>query len=129
MFFIRIKFLGLIKLFYFIIIFVALELPKELPEDDLLLDTWFAEPIKSVIVPADIFISNNKGYPVLPKPHQAFVKKLMHRVSYFIFSNKKKKRVVLLRKEKRNQEMFKSEFFFFAIINRCNHKLLSHYLK
>ncbi|KAG2220444.1 hypothetical protein INT45_004186 [Circinella minor] len=61
-------------------IHVALELPKELPEDDLLLDTWIAEPIKSVIVPADIFISNNKGYPVLPKPHQTYLKKLMHRI-------------------------------------------------
>ncbi|KAI9495723.1 PRMT5 arginine-N-methyltransferase-domain-containing protein [Zychaea mexicana] len=61
-------------------IYAALQLPKELPEDGLLLDTWFAEPIKTVIVPADVFISNNKGYPVLPKPHQAFLKKLMHRM-------------------------------------------------
>ncbi|KAI9269072.1 PRMT5 arginine-N-methyltransferase-domain-containing protein [Phascolomyces articulosus] len=61
-------------------IHVALELPKQLPEGNLLLDAWIAEPIKAVIVPADIFISNNKGYPVLPKEHQAFVKKLMHRM-------------------------------------------------
>ncbi|KAI8146475.1 PRMT5 arginine-N-methyltransferase-domain-containing protein [Fennellomyces sp. T-0311] len=59
---------------------VALELPKELPQNETYLDTWFAEPIKAVIVPADIFISNNKGYPVLPKAHQAFVKKLMQRM-------------------------------------------------
>lgn len=58
-----------------------LELPAILPEDEMLLDAWLAEPVRAVIVPSEIFISNPKGYPVLSKRHQAFVKKLMRRVS------------------------------------------------
>lgn len=46
----------------------------------MLLDAWLAEPVRAVIVPSEIFISNPKGYPVLSKRHQAFVKKLMRRM-------------------------------------------------
>ncbi|KAI9011953.1 PRMT5 arginine-N-methyltransferase-domain-containing protein [Phycomyces nitens] len=56
---------------------VALELTSKLPEDEQLLDMWLAEPIKAVIIPAKVFVSNSKGYPVLGKRHQSFVKKLM----------------------------------------------------
>lgn len=58
-------------------IHVALEITSELPNDDQLLELWLAEPIKAVIVPAEIFVSNAKGYPVLSKPHQRFIQKLM----------------------------------------------------
>jgi type II protein arginine methyltransferase len=58
----------------------ALELSPYLPEDDKLLERWFAEPIKGVIIPANVFIANQKGYPVLPKKHQSFVKALMRKV-------------------------------------------------
>jgi len=60
---------------------IALELTSELPHDKELLDMWFAEPIKTVIIPGEIFISNSKGYPVLPKAHQNFVKQLMVKVN------------------------------------------------
>lgn len=49
----------------------------------MLLDMWLAEPVKAIIVPAEIFVSNPKGYPVLKKAHQAFIKKLMEKVCYF----------------------------------------------
>lgn len=61
-------------------IHVALELTSELPTDEKLLDMWLAEPIKAVIVPAEIFVENSKGYPVLSKPHQKFIKKLMDKM-------------------------------------------------
>ncbi|KAG2236581.1 hypothetical protein INT48_000135 [Thamnidium elegans] len=61
-------------------IHVALELTSELPTDEQLLDMWLAEPIKAVIVPAEIFVENSKGYPVLSKPHQRFIKKLMDKM-------------------------------------------------
>ncbi|GAA5801491.1 PRMT5 arginine-N-methyltransferase-domain-containing protein [Helicostylum pulchrum] len=61
-------------------IHVALELTSELPSDEQLLDMWLAEPIKAVIVPAEIFVENSKGYPVLTKPHQRFIKKLMDKM-------------------------------------------------
>jgi protein arginine N-methyltransferase 5 len=63
-------------------IHVALELTFELPSDEKLLDMWLAEPVKAVIVPAEIFVENSKGYPVLTKPHQRFIKKLMDKVHF-----------------------------------------------
>ncbi|KAI8980873.1 PRMT5 arginine-N-methyltransferase-domain-containing protein [Pilobolus umbonatus] len=67
---------------------VALELTAELPKNRELLDVWFAEPVKTVIVPGDIFISNTKGYPVLPKGHQQFIKEMMTKMgSDFIVTN------------------------------------------
>jgi type II protein arginine methyltransferase len=53
-----------------------LELSVDLP-DEVYLERWFAEPIKAVILPTKIFLTNVKGYPVLSKKHQAFVRKLM----------------------------------------------------
>ncbi|KAI8388474.1 PRMT5 arginine-N-methyltransferase-domain-containing protein [Radiomyces spectabilis] len=58
-------------------IHIALEITANLPLQELELDMWLAEPIKAVIIPAEIFVSNAKGYPVLSKRHQAFIKKLM----------------------------------------------------
>ncbi|KAI8065879.1 PRMT5 arginine-N-methyltransferase-domain-containing protein [Gongronella butleri] len=60
-------------------IHVALKLTSDLPADDVL-DQWIAEPVKALIVPHDVFIANSKGYPVLPKRHQAFVKKVMDKL-------------------------------------------------
>lgn len=60
----------------------ALEITADLPEDDKILDRWFAEPIRAVILPADIFLSNNKGFPVLSKRHQSFIKRLMKVTSF-----------------------------------------------
>ncbi|KAI7891369.1 PRMT5 arginine-N-methyltransferase-domain-containing protein [Mucor mucedo] len=59
---------------------VVLELTSELPIDEKLLNMWLAEPVKAVIVPAEIFVENSKGYPVLTKPHQKFIKKLMDKM-------------------------------------------------
>jgi protein arginine N-methyltransferase 5 len=61
---------------------IALELPVDLPDEDHL-ERWFAEPIKAIILPTKIFLTNAKGYPVLSKKHQAFIKKLMKVCIYF----------------------------------------------
>lgn len=58
---------------------VALELTADLPSTDHELGRWFAEPVRSVIVPADIFLNNKQGFPVLSKRHKAF---LMHLFRY-----------------------------------------------
>ncbi|KAL5020885.1 hypothetical protein ScPMuIL_000040 [Solemya velum] len=55
---------------------VALELSADLPSEDVL-DRWLAEPIKAVVVPTSLFLTNKKGYPVLSKAHQAYVRKLL----------------------------------------------------
>ncbi|KAG0166963.1 Protein arginine N-methyltransferase 5 [Apophysomyces sp. BC1034] len=61
-------------------IHVALELTADLPLDNQLLDVWLSEPIKAVIIPAEIFVSNAKGYPVLSKRHQSFLKTIMDKL-------------------------------------------------
>ncbi|KAL7751334.1 hypothetical protein RI367_003194 [Sorochytrium milnesiophthora] len=64
---------------------LALELTAQLPSDTAL-DRWLAEPIAAVVLPASIFTRNAKGFPVLSKGHQAFVRKLLKRDPYLIVS-------------------------------------------
>lgn len=54
---------------------LALELSPTLPNISVL-DRWCGEPIKVVVVPTDVFLTNRKGYPVLPRTHQALLHKL-----------------------------------------------------
>lgn len=56
-------------------VYLALELSVDLP-DQQELDRWLGEPIKAVIVPTCIFLTNKAGYPVLSRPHQVFINKL-----------------------------------------------------
>jgi protein arginine N-methyltransferase 5 len=52
---------------------VALELTEDLPATDRELWRWFAEPVKAVIVPTGIFLTNKQGYPVLAQRHKSFL--------------------------------------------------------
>ncbi|KAG0035126.1 hypothetical protein BGZ82_005404 [Podila clonocystis] len=65
---------------------VALELSGALPSDAVL-DRWFAEPVKVIILPEDVFLTNNKGYPVLSKRHQHIVRKFIKFKPFFIISS------------------------------------------
>lgn len=56
-------------------VYLALELSVDLP-DQRELDRWLGEPIKAVIAPTSIFLTNKSGYPVLSRPHQVFINKL-----------------------------------------------------
>merc|ERR1719352_814121 len=51
----------------------ALELTADLPSVDRELERWFAEPVRVVIVPTDIFLTNKQGFPVLSKRHRALL--------------------------------------------------------
>lgn len=53
-----------------------METSAQLP-DDKEIERWVAEPIKAIILPTNIFLANSKGYPVLSKRHQAFVRKMI----------------------------------------------------
>ena len=53
---------------------VALELSADLPSPEVL-DGWCGEPVKALVVPTSIFLTNKKGFPVLSRAHQAFVKR------------------------------------------------------
>ncbi|KAI9092667.1 PRMT5 arginine-N-methyltransferase-domain-containing protein [Phlyctochytrium arcticum] len=62
----------------------AVELGAELPEDTIL-EQWQSEPIKAVVIPTSVFVPNGKGFPVLPKRHQNFLRSLMEaKVQYII---------------------------------------------
>ena len=54
---------------------LALELTDDLPSENVI-DRWLAEPIKCVILPTSIFLTNKNGYPVLSKAHQRCIYKL-----------------------------------------------------
>jgi len=51
---------------------IALELTGDLPSHEEL-QKWYGEPVKALIVPTDIFLTNKMGYPTLSKSHQAFI--------------------------------------------------------
>ncbi|KAK6176914.1 hypothetical protein SNE40_015120 [Patella caerulea] len=54
---------------------VALELTADLPSE-IVLDRWLSEPVKVVLISTSVFITNKKGYPVLPKQHQMYLRQL-----------------------------------------------------
>lgn len=64
---------------------VALELTADLPSSDRELERWFAEPVRAVIIPTDIFLTNKQGFPVLSKRHKVFLLQLFkYRVQVII---------------------------------------------
>jgi len=64
---------------------VALELTADLPSTDRELERWFAEPVRVVVVPADIFLTNKQGFPVLSKRHKTLLLNLFrHRVQVIL---------------------------------------------
>lgn len=52
----------------------ALDLTNPLPPSIGALSRWTAEPVRNVWLPATAFIPNAKGYPVLSKACQAFLR-------------------------------------------------------
>uniref|UniRef100_V5H6U8 Protein kinase inhibitor n=1 Tax=Ixodes ricinus TaxID=34613 RepID=V5H6U8_IXORI len=52
---------------------VALRLTANLPSEEHLL-RWFGEPVRCLLVPTTLFLTNKKGYPVLSKSHQAVMR-------------------------------------------------------
>ena len=61
---------------------VALQIPKHLPSKEQIRQ-WFAEPVRIILCSADIFLSNNKGYPVLSKAHQHLLNSYMKVPEFF----------------------------------------------
>lgn len=53
---------------------VALIVSHDLPEQEEI-DKWLGEPVKYLIFPTTLFITNKKGFPVLSKAHQALAKR------------------------------------------------------
>lgn len=55
----------------------ALDLTPPLPLALEVLNQWVAEPTRYIFLPASSFIANAKGYPVLPKGTQSFIRDIM----------------------------------------------------
>ncbi|XP_046413047.1 protein arginine N-methyltransferase 5 isoform X1 [Neodiprion fabricii] len=53
---------------------VALIVSHDIPSADEI-NRWLGEPLKCLILPTTLFITNKKGYPVLSKAHQMLLKK------------------------------------------------------
>ncbi|KAL7423781.1 hypothetical protein Q5752_001365 [Cryptotrichosporon argae] len=66
---------------------VTLDLTNPLPPSVGALARWTAEPVKNVWLPAGSFISNAKGYPVLSKACQAFLRGMTRQNPAFILSD------------------------------------------
>lgn len=64
----------------------ALDLTLPLPSSHDNLSRWFAEPVSHIFIPSSTFISNAKGYPVLPKGTQVFLQNLMKASKYSRFT-------------------------------------------
>ncbi|KCV67907.1 hypothetical protein, variant [Fonticula alba] len=60
---------------------LALEVPADLPGEVSLL-RWLAEPVKAFHLDADLFMANQRGFPVLSRLHQGFLKDVMVRTNY-----------------------------------------------
>ncbi|XP_050527464.1 protein arginine N-methyltransferase 5-like [Daktulosphaira vitifoliae] len=56
---------------------LALEIGLELPDSNTLF-RWLGEPVTALIVNAQSFLTNKKGFPVLSRQHQDFVKKMFN---------------------------------------------------
>ncbi|XP_014230070.1 protein arginine N-methyltransferase 5 [Trichogramma pretiosum] len=52
---------------------VALIVSNDVPDKEEIL-RWIGEPVKCLIIPTSVFITNKKGYPVLSKGHQDLIK-------------------------------------------------------
>jgi type II protein arginine methyltransferase len=57
-------------------LFCAIVLTSDLPnEKDL--DVWKGEPVRAVIIPTSVFLTNSHGYPCLTPQHQRFLGQMM----------------------------------------------------
>jgi protein arginine N-methyltransferase 5 len=66
---------------------VCLELTAALPPPEEQ-RRWLGEPIRAVIVPTHVFKRNKLGFSVLPRPHQAFLTRLMQQRAQIIISGR-----------------------------------------
>lgn len=56
---------------------VVLEIGSELPSSGEL-DRWLGEPVSALVINTNVFLTNKKGYPVLSRSHQEFIKKMFN---------------------------------------------------
>lgn len=67
---------------------VCLIIKKTLP-DQKILNRWIGEPIFTVYVPRNVFVTNKQGFPVLDKSHQVFIQQLFRLKATVLVGNAK----------------------------------------
>ncbi|GBE88024.1 PRMT5-domain-containing protein [Sparassis latifolia] len=56
---------------------LTLDMTPPMPSVLTVLGQWSAEPVRHIFLPASTFIANAKGYPVLPKGAQSFIRDIL----------------------------------------------------
>ena len=51
---------------------LLLTVPASLPEDQTW-RSWAGEPVRALLLPTSVFLTNKRGFPTLSKPHQALL--------------------------------------------------------
>ncbi|RWS17186.1 protein arginine N-methyltransferase 5-like protein, partial [Dinothrombium tinctorium] len=59
---------------------IALELNGDLPDQEVL-SRWGGEPVKCIVIPTSMFMTNRKGYPVLSRSYQQFIHFLVDKMA------------------------------------------------
>ncbi|GMH32226.1 hypothetical protein BSKO_00060 [Bryopsis sp. KO-2023] len=67
---------------------LMLELPETLPSDDVL-ERYYGESVKALVIPTRILITNKKGFPTLSKRHQQVVETFLKRNVQLVLSGPK----------------------------------------
>lgn len=62
---------------------LALELSFDIPSSESI-DRWLGEPVRCVVIPTSLFLSNKAGFPVLSRAHQAVMRRFF-KVSEFSY--------------------------------------------
>ena len=65
---------------------LILEMTEDISLNEFEIERWFSEPIKALIIPTRVFLTNKSGFPVLSKSHQKIVSKFF-RVTCLFFSS------------------------------------------
>ena len=68
---------------------ISLELSEDLPSSEVVA-RWCGEPVKSVIIPTSIFMTNKRGFPVLSRAHQVFIKRMFSLEAQMVISGSNK---------------------------------------
>ncbi|EAL63731.1 protein arginine methyltransferase [Dictyostelium discoideum AX4] len=63
----------------------VLEMTSDLPSKEQL-QQWLGEPVKCVIIPTSVFLTNKAGFPTLSKAHQQFLLQLFNYNIQFVVS-------------------------------------------
>nr|CAG4646084.1 EOG090X028A [Macrothrix elegans] len=64
---------------------LALELTADLPDLETV-ERWVGEPIKCLVIPTHLFMTNKKGFPVLSKPHQTVIRQFLRQKIQILIS-------------------------------------------